>query len=161
MCFIYVFTVWSNSVLFYLKSKTRRSLWNDVHIRTCVPEAGIKGSKITWWCHQMETFSALLAICAGNSPVRGEFPTQRPMMRSFDFFFDLRPNKRLSKQSWGWWFETLSRPLWRQCNEVITSHTYYGIWLLIPAIDTCSWRTNPHNKAVYSRCIRRYLMYRN
>ena len=31
-------------------------------------------------------------------------------------FFDLRLNKRLSKQSWGWWFGTLSRPLWRQCN---------------------------------------------
>ena len=37
-----------------------------------------------WWRHQMETFSALLAICAGNSPVPGEFPTQRPVTRSFD-----------------------------------------------------------------------------
>ena len=46
----------------------------------------------------------------------GESPTQRPVTRSFDVFFDLRLNKRLSKQSWGWWFETLSRPLWRQCN---------------------------------------------
>ena len=46
----------------------------------------------------------------------GEFPTQRPVTRSFDVFFDLRLNKRLSKKSWGWWFETLSRPLWRQCN---------------------------------------------
>ena len=33
------------------------------------------------------------------------------------FFFYLRLNKRLSKQSWGWWFETLSCPLWRHCNE--------------------------------------------
>ena len=32
------------------------------------------------------------------------------------FFFDLHLNIRLSKQSWGWWFETLSRPLWRHCN---------------------------------------------
>ena len=40
----------------------------------------------------METFSALLAICAGNSPITGEFPTQRPVTRSFDAFFDLRPN---------------------------------------------------------------------
>ena len=45
----------------------------------------------------METFSALLAIDAGNSPVSGEFPAQRPVMRSFDVFFDLRLNKRLSK----------------------------------------------------------------
>ena len=46
----------------------------------------------------------------------GEFPAQRPMTRSFDVSFDLHPNKRLSKQSRGWWFETQSRPLWRQCN---------------------------------------------
>ena len=45
----------------------------------------------------METFSALLAICAGNSPVSGEFPAQRPVTRSFDIFFDLCLNKRLSK----------------------------------------------------------------
>ena len=52
----------------------------------------------TWWRHQMEAFSALLAICAGNLPVPGEFPTQRPVSRSFDIYFDLHPNKRLSKQ---------------------------------------------------------------
>ena len=40
-------------------------------------------------------------------------------MRSFDVFFDLRLNKRLSKQSWGWWFETLSHPLWRHCNKLL------------------------------------------
>ena len=45
----------------------------------------------------METFSALLAFCAGNSPLPGEFPTQRPVTRSFDVTFDLRPNKPLSK----------------------------------------------------------------
>ena len=44
---------------------------------------------------QMETFSAFLAICAVNSPVPGEFPTQRPVKRSYDVFFDLHPNKRL------------------------------------------------------------------
>ena len=67
----------------------------------------------------METFSALLAICAGNSPVPCEFPAQRPMTRTFDVFFYLRLNKRFSKQSWGWWFETLSRPLWRHCNAFL------------------------------------------
>ena len=60
--------------------------------------------------------SALLALCVGNSPVTGEFPSQRPVTRSFDVFFDLRLNKRLSKQWWGCWFETLSRSLWRHCN---------------------------------------------
>ena len=73
----------------------------------------------SWWRHQMETFSALLAICAGNSPVPDEFPAQRPVTRSFDVFYDLRLNKRLSKQSWGWWFETLSHPLWRHCNAAM------------------------------------------
>ena len=72
-----------------------------------------------WWRHQMETFSALLAICAGNSPVPGEFPAQRPVTRSFDVFIDLRLNKRLSKQSRGWRFEALPRPLWRHSNAVI------------------------------------------
>ena len=72
----------------------------------------------TWRRHQMETFSALLALCAGNSPVSGEFPAQRPVTRSFDVFFDLRLIKRLSKHSGGWWFETLSCPLWRHCNEI-------------------------------------------
>ena len=46
----------------------------------------------------------------------GEFLAQRPVTRNFDVVFDLRLNKRLSKQWWGWWFETQSNPLWRQCN---------------------------------------------
>ena len=63
-----------------------------------------------WWCHQMETFSALLAICAGNLLIPGEFPAQRPVTRSFAVFFDLRLNKRLWKQSRGGWFMTLPHP---------------------------------------------------
>ena len=70
-------------------------------------------------------FFALLAICAGNS---GEFPTQRPVTRSFDVYFDLRPNKRLSKQSWGWWFETPSRPLWLNKKDFL--YRAYGNWTL-------------------------------
>ena len=48
---------------------------------------------MAWWRHQMETISALLAICAGNSPVTGEFHAQRSVTRSFDAFFDLRLNE--------------------------------------------------------------------
>ena len=66
------------------------------------------------WKHL--TFSALLAICVGNSLVTVEFPAQRPV--SFDVFFDLRLNKWLSKQSWGWWFEIPLCPLWHHCNEL-------------------------------------------
>ena len=83
---------------------------------------------VPWWHHQMETFSALLAICAGNSPVPGEFPAQRPVTRSFDVYFDLRLNKRLSKQSWGWWFGTSSCPLWRHCNEEYPKRKPFGIF---------------------------------
>ena len=56
-----------------------------------------------------EHFSALLALCTGNSPVTGEFSSQRPVTRSIDVFFDIRLNKRLSKQSSPQWFETPSR----------------------------------------------------
>ena len=60
--------------------------------------------RISWWRHQLETFSALLTVCAKNSPVTGEFPSQRPVTLSFDVFLDRHPNKRLCKQSWSWWF---------------------------------------------------------
>ena len=50
----------------------------------------------TWWRHHMESCSALLALCVGNSPVTDEFPSQRLVMQSFDVFFDLHPNKQLS-----------------------------------------------------------------
>ena len=66
----------------------------------------------------METFSALLALCAVNSPVTGEFPSQKPVTQSVDIFFDLRLNKRLSKQSRRRWFETLLGSSWRHSNDV-------------------------------------------
>ena len=122
-----------------------------------------------WWCplccvhyivyilankdnlkNKKKTFSALLALCVGNSPVTCEFPAQRPVTRSVDVFFDLRLNKRLSKQSRGWWSATPPRSLWRQCNDAsrdkiypirITVATHYGdinpyknicwLWLII------------------------------
>ena len=57
----------------------------------------------------------------------GEFPTQRPVVRSFDVFFDLRLNTRLSKQPWDLWFETPSWSLWRQCNAL-----RYWFWFCSP-----------------------------
>ena len=65
-------------------------------------------------------FSVSLAICEGNPPVIGGFPSQRPVTRSFDVFFDLRPNKRLSNQSRRRWCETPLRSLWRHCNGTCT-----------------------------------------
>ena len=76
---------------------------------------------VALWRHQMETFTALLDLCAGNLPVTGEFPAQRPVTRNFDVFFDLRLNKWLNEQSRRRWFETPSRSLGRHRNG-----TYVG-----------------------------------
>ena len=122
ICVKYVLTFWFTVLMWRSESgRTLYSVWfwtvltdNEEGKLFESPTSVIERS---WWRHQMEAFSALLTICAGNSPVPGEFPAQRPVTQSFDIFFDLRPNKRLSKQSWGWWFETLSPSLWRHCNE--------------------------------------------
>ena len=94
----------------------------------------------TWWLHQMETFSSLLAICAGISPVTGEFPAQRPATRSFDVFFDVHLNKRLSKQRWGWWFETPLHSLWRHCNDDQRPE----FWLILGSKKSQNWASEAH-----------------
>ena len=63
-------------------------------------------------------------LCAGNSSGTVEFPAQRPVTRSFDVFFDLRLNKRLSKQPWSWWFETPAWSLWRHRNDSVIISTF-------------------------------------
>ena len=83
MCEVMIFTKWLHSYSWYLSNI---SLWRD------------KYHDIAWWRHQMETFSALLAICAGNTPVTGEFPAQMTVTRSFGVFFHLCLNKRFSKR---------------------------------------------------------------
>ena len=62
--------------------------WIDWYVRVIVARVHVARSQllVTWWRYQMETFYALLAICAGNSPITGEFPVQRPATQSFDFF---------------------------------------------------------------------------
>ena len=57
----------------------------------------------------------------------GEFPSQRPVTRSFDVFFDLRLNKRLSKQPWDWGFDTPVWSLWRHRNAVPCQFYYQYI----------------------------------
>ena len=84
--------------------------------------------RFPWWRNQMGTFSTLLALCAGNSPVTGEFPTQRPVTRSSGVFFDLRLSKRLRKQSRRRWLETPSRSLWRFHQSIrytVVSYIHY------------------------------------
>ena len=76
------------------------------------PRSGIRNILLPkwWWHHQMETFSALLALCDGNSPVTCGFPSQTASNAGFDVFFGVSLNKRLNKQTRHRWFETPSRP---------------------------------------------------
>ena len=76
----------------------------------------------SWRRHQMETFSALLAICVGNSPVPGDFHAQRPVTRSFHVFFDLRLNKPLSKQSCG------------EVGDLRRYRAHYDVIVMLPLI---------------------------
>ena len=73
-----------------IKAKNKRQILQSEQLMV------VTNQPHAWWRHQMETFSAQLALCAGNSPVTGEFHAQRPVTRSFDVCFDLRLNKRLS-----------------------------------------------------------------
>ena len=111
-----------------------------------------------WWRHQIKTFSALLAFCEGNSPVTGEFPSQRPVTRSFDVFFDLRLNKWLRKQPRRRWFETLSSLLWRHSNGLfhhiqrLRSHMdNLKSMALDAAINSGWWGTNWCHDPLYSK----------
>ena len=123
-------------VIYWLLNKSNRELLG-IYKNSCLAPVTSFAAGMSWWRHQMETFSALLALCAGNSPVTGEFPSQRPVMRSFDVFFDLRLNRPLSKQSWSWWFETPSSSLWRHRNGDNTSehcHSLQECWCPTPAV---------------------------
>ena len=107
-------------------------------------EVGGTNDDVTKWEHFPRYWPFVLGI-----------PSQRP----FDVFFDLRLNKPMSEQSWGWWFETSSCSLWRHCNEnqlrgvkkwpnytvsmlwsyvfVVIQYIYVSYWLIV-SIDITS-----------------------
>ena len=93
-----------SSVLLWWHNDIPSNLWYKTH--------QIKNK--TWWRHQMETFSVLLAFVR---EIHRWIPLTKASDAELWFFFDLRLDKRLSKQSWGWWFETPPCPLWRHCND--------------------------------------------
>ena len=105
-----------------------------------VKEAPAVGSffSYSWWRHEIETFSALLAFCAGTSPVTGKFPAQKQWRGALMFSLICTLHKRLSKQSRGWWFETPSRSLWRHCNVwvlyLVTVQHHWIVWLKVSGI---------------------------
>ena len=78
----------------------------------------------TWWRHQTETFSALLVLCAGNSPVISEIPSQRPVRRSFDVLFDQFLNKWLSKT--------------REAGDLRRHQAHYDVIVMVIQIATAS-----------------------
>ena len=122
---IRIITIFFGMVLSLAHDDSMDTWYFGGHLYACRCR-GLQQAQIPWWRHQMKKISALLAPCTGNSPVTGEFPSQRPVTRIFDVFFDLRLNKRLSQQSWGLWFETPLRPLWRHCNglNIVTAAIY-------------------------------------
>ena len=99
----------------------------------CVPFHDIAYKPRSWWCHQTETYSALLFFSAGTSSLIGEFPSQKPVTWSFDVFFDLGLNNWGSKQSRCWWFEMPSPSLW--CHyygwDISKSTIFFYFYMLI------------------------------
>ena len=72
-----------------------------------------------------------------RSPVN--FPQKGQWRGAWMFFFDLRLNKRLRKQSWGWWFEAPPRPIWRRCNELFFLSSLERV--ILPTISQITWST--------------------
>ena len=110
---------WHNGLI--LMTASNANSWPDVanHV-TRLWQAGKYGKFLTADHGMMTSSNGNIFRITGH--LCGEFTghrwilTQRPVTRSFDVFFRLCLNKQLSKQSWGWWFEMLSRPLWCHCN---------------------------------------------
>ena len=87
------------------------------------------------WHHEMKIFSALLALCVGNSPVTGEFFSQRPVTQNFDVFFDLRPNKSLRNN--------------RKAGDLRRHRAYYD-FTLIPQVPE-SYISQSFSQCLFSR----------
>ena len=123
---------------FFLASTSARSFSIVVIFTFCMPSVTPYHTTHIMTSSNGNIFLVTGHLC-GNSPVPGEFPTQRPVTpRSFGVFFDLRLNKQLSKQPWGWWFETPSWSLRRQCNaheDFITWRGFPRYWLFMGDLD--------------------------
>ena len=87
----------------------------------------------SWRRHQIETFSTLLTLCAGNSPVTLNSPHKGQRGGALEFSLICALNKRLSRQSWGCSFETPPCSSWRHCD---VTHSTYGhvciLWYIFP-----------------------------
>ena len=91
---------------------------------------------ITWWRHKMETFPRYWPFVRKiHVADTGGFPSQRPVARRFDVFFDVRLDKQLSKQSKCRWFETPLWSLWYYCHD-LHGIDWYLWWLIFQILST-------------------------
>ena len=128
------------------------------------------------WRHQMETFSALLTLCAGNSPVIGEFPAQRPVTRNFDIFFDCAwtngwVNNRdvgdlkrhrayysdiiMSAMAFQFTLDCLLNRLFRRRSNKTLQNRVDGLWEGTPPVNggfPSQMANNPENVSMTSSC---------
>ena len=112
--------IWQDDVIQYSRRDLRKSC--DTSSVNIMMESHERNIMMTSSNENM--FRVTGPLC-GEFTGPGVFPAQRPVTRSFDVFFDLRLNKRLSKQPWGWWFETPSWSLWRQCNDICHHRSHH------------------------------------
>ena len=112
----------------FAESKISPFWWNFYHwlhriFITFLPFSRNRGNEdhddVIKWKHQMEKFSASMALCGGGLGwgIHRWIPITKTSDAEFDVFY-LRLSKRLSDQSIRWWFETPSRSFWRHCNAV-------------------------------------------
>ena len=98
-------------------------LWWYIYIR-------IGNLQFTWQNSAIMMTSSNGSFFRVAGPLWGEFTGHRWILlskdsdASFDAFFDLPPNKRLSKQSRRRWFDTPSRSLWRRCKYNVSKCSY-------------------------------------
>ena len=93
--------------------------------------------RFSWWRHQMETFSAILALCAGTLPVQVDSPHKAQWRGALMVSFICTWINNWVKKTRGWWFETPPWSLWRQCNvEMACCCVLHEATLATKVIDT-------------------------
>ena len=106
LCLLYVFIRTGKAKLFPRVHVIKITIYREIYSRVPSQDDVIK------WKH----FPCYWPFVRGIHRSMVNSPHNGPVTRSFGVFFDLPLNERLSKQSWGWWFETASCPSWRHCN---------------------------------------------
>ena len=129
------FDIWIQKTYLWAKSKSEVYFtWRITSVRNWRKNTNIMEICLhEWWRFHIETFPRYWPSVRGIRQSSVNSPHKDQWRGALIFFFDLRLNKRLCKQWWGWWFETQSRPFWRHCNE----DTSHSPWML----QISCWRT--------------------